>query len=189
MKIYEITASVRALLDSLSDIAVDDGSTDAEKSAAAKENQRIMDEFVVESKDLKDRIHWMVGYAKELKTEREAREAKIQKVVENILEPMNRANQRDLKKEDWLLATVKGAMTTVHLDKLKFDEFTVALQKMPQTAVIDNVDALPPEYLRTIPAVSASTAPDKKKILTDLKDGVVVVGASLSQDAYKLVVK
>jgi hypothetical protein len=45
--------------------------------------------------------------------------------------------------------------------------------------VIEDEKALPPEYLREIPPVPASTAPDKKKIADDMKAGVIVTGAKL----------
>ncbi len=44
---------------------------------------------------------------------------------------------------------------------------------------IADANALPAEYLREIPAVPASTAPDKKKLADDLKAGVIVDGARL----------
>lgn len=44
---------------------------------------------------------------------------------------------------------------------------------------IENADSLPPEYLREIPAVPASIAPDKKKLADDMKAGVIVQGAKL----------
>lgn len=45
--------------------------------------------------------------------------------------------------------------------------------------VIEDEAALPAEYLREIPPIPASTAPDKKKIADDMKAGVIVAGAKL----------
>lgn len=45
--------------------------------------------------------------------------------------------------------------------------------------VIEDESAIPPEYLREIPAVAASTAPDKKKLADDMKAGVIIAGAKL----------
>lgn len=45
--------------------------------------------------------------------------------------------------------------------------------------VIEDENAIPAEYLREIPAVAASTAPDKKKLADDMKAGVIVAGAKL----------
>jgi hypothetical protein len=45
--------------------------------------------------------------------------------------------------------------------------------------LIEDEKVLPPEYLREIPPVPASTAPDKKKLADDLKAGVIVTGAKL----------
>ena len=45
--------------------------------------------------------------------------------------------------------------------------------------LIEDEKAIPAQYLREIPAVAASTAPDKKKIADDMKAGVIVAGAKL----------
>jgi hypothetical protein len=45
--------------------------------------------------------------------------------------------------------------------------------------LIEDEKALPAEYLREIPAVPATSAPDKKKLADDMKAGVIVAGAKL----------
>jgi hypothetical protein len=49
----------------------------------------------------------------------------------------------------------------------------------PPKVEIEDAAKLPAEYLREIPAVAASTAPDKKKLADDMKQGVIVAGAKL----------
>lgn len=64
----------------------------------------------------------------------------------------------------------------------------LAVQANPARAEIEDAGALPPEYLREIPPVPASTAPDKKRILDDMKQGVIVPGARMVQ-GNRLVIK
>ena len=188
MKIFEISAVIRSLMESLSSYEEPaDEKAKAELEEAQKQAMGLLDEA---TGDLKTKVKAMTAYALELRTERESREARIDAIKRNILHPMELQNLRDQKKEQWLLETVQGALTSVsYTDPLKFEEFTVALQKMPLTAVIENPSSIPKDYLRVIPAVAESTAPDKKKILADLKDGVVIAGAKLSGISYKLVIK
>jgi hypothetical protein len=185
MKLYEITSVMRALLDTLSDnTPMSNSDEDRAEHAAA------LAAFEGTSDDFREKLRAMASYAIELKTEREARQAHMDLIVANVLEKMDKANKRDLAKEDWLLSAVHGAMNALNYTKpIVYETFTLALQKMPLTAVISNADALPKDYLRIVPAVAESSAPDKKKILTDLKDGIVITGAELSQPATKLVIK
>lgn len=56
---------------------------------------------------------------------------------------------------------------------------TLSTVPTPGKVEIADESALPAEYLREIPPVPASTAPDKKKIADDLKAGVIVPGVRL----------
>lgn len=56
---------------------------------------------------------------------------------------------------------------------------TLSTVPTPGRVEIADEAALPAEYLRTIPPVPASTAPDKQKIADDLKAGVVIEGVRL----------
>lgn len=189
MKFYEITSVMRALMDTLSDLPLNEEGKPLDKDAQA-EHDAALAAFESTTDDMRTKLRAYVAYALELRTEREARQATMDAIVNNVLDKMNKANQRDLKKEEWLLAHVHGSIQAVGLPvPIKFPEFTINMQKMPLTAEIANADAIPSEYLRIIPAVAESTAPDKKKILAHLKDGVVISGAALSQAAYKLVIK
>jgi len=188
LKLYEINSVMRALMDTLSDLPLNADGKPLDAAAQA-EHDAALAAFESTSNDLRTKLRAYVGYALELRVQREAREAAMDAIAKNVLQKMAAANERDLKKEAWLLGAVQGTMQSMAMAPIKCDEFTIALQKLPKTVVISNEDALPSEYLRTIPAVAESTAPDKKKILADLKEGVVIAGAELSQDAYKLAVK
>ncbi len=56
---------------------------------------------------------------------------------------------------------------------------TLSLVNNAPKVIIDDERILPLEYLREIPPVEASFAPDKKKIAADIKEGVVINGAHL----------
>lgn len=56
---------------------------------------------------------------------------------------------------------------------------TLSVVANPPKVEIEDQDKLPAEYLREIPPVPASTAPDKKKILDDAKQGVIVPGVKV----------
>ena len=56
---------------------------------------------------------------------------------------------------------------------------TLSIVPNQPKVVIEDENAIPPEYLREIPAVAASTTPDKKKLADDMKAGVIVAGAKL----------
>lgn len=189
MKIYEITAVMRALMDTLSDRPINEDGKPLDPESQAEHDAALV-AFEGATDDLRTKLRAYVAYALELRTEREGRQAMMDAIAANVLDKMDKANQRDLKKEEWLLAQVHGSIQATGLPMpLKFPEFAINMQKMPQTCEITNSESLPAEYLRTIPAVAESTAPDKKKILADLKEGVVIAGAALSQVAYKLTVK
>jgi hypothetical protein len=57
--------------------------------------------------------------------------------------------------------------------------FAISLYKKPSCAAIDDVDALPQEYMRQPPA--PPPMPDKKSILTALKAGQTIPGAHLEE--------
>jgi hypothetical protein len=184
-KLYEITSAMRALMDTLSDAPMN-GDTDEAKA----EHKLALAAFESTTDDLRQKLRAYTAYALELRVEREAREAHIAAIIANVIDKMHKANERDQKKENWLLEQVRTvSLATGMLTPMKFPEFTIALQKLPGSCVIKDEAALPTEYLRTVPAVAESRVPDKKKLLADLRDGLVIPGAALSEAQYALKVK
>lgn len=187
MKLYEITDALRAIIARLAETAAalddDPDCADAQRAHAEAEAA-----YEAVGGDLRDKLRAYCAYALELRVEREARQAKMDAIVGIVLEPMRRQNERDEKQETWLLDTVKAtiALHDVALP-LKYDEFRVALQKLPAKVGRIDADLLPDGYWRAPPAPPRE--PDKRAILDDLKEGVVVPGASLAPLAYKLVIK
>lgn len=70
-------------------------------------------------------------------------------------------------------------MTATNHKKAGGSHLTLSVVPTPGKVEVDPAAVLQPEYLREIPPVPASTAPDKKKIGDDLKAGVIIEGARL----------
>lgn len=70
-------------------------------------------------------------------------------------------------------------MTATNNKKAGGDFLKLSLVPTPGKVEVDPAAVLPAEYLREIPPVPASTAPDKKKLADDLKAGVIIEGARL----------
>ena len=74
------------------------------------------------------------------------------------------------------------AIDTVGLKKLERPTATLSLAKSPDKMVVINEESLPARYL----VEKTTIAPDKKALLADLKAGVVIVGAELSNGGVQL---
>ena len=184
MKLYEITAVMRSLLDTLSEAAL---STDEDSAEALAAHAAAQAAFDATTEELESKLRAYIAFALELKVEREARQAQMDIIVSTVLDKMRKQNERDQKKEEWLMAQVEGTILQWHIPMpLKFKEFTLKLQKQPPRCEIADSSAIPPEYIRVIPA---SQEPDKRAILADLKEGVIIPGVALAPAAFKLVVK
>jgi hypothetical protein len=186
MKLYEITDALRAIMGVLSEPAPPVEAGEA-YTTWLQQREAAQEAFDAAGGDLKHKLRAYVAFATELRVEREARAAKIDAIKANVIDKMLRQNERDAQKEEWLLSTARAVIDQFEVPMpLKFAEFTVALQKLPRCAEVVDPALLPAEYKRIVPEYSE---PDKRKILADLKEGVVIAGARLSAPACKLVVK
>lgn len=98
---------------------------------------------------------------KKLKEQREANAARLRDYILTIM----RAHG---------LEKVRGTTTS----------FTV-VKNPPSVAVVDEM-ALPVDYIRVVPE---TTAPDKRKLLEDMKAGKLVPGAALKDGGWRLQVR
>lgn len=80
------------------------------------------------------------------------------------------------RKRDWLNSYLLTGMQQAGIDKIECEYFRVALKNNPPKIVVDADASLPIEYVR-IPEMKPE--PDKKKLLEDMKQGVVIDGARL----------
>lgn len=185
MKLYEINDVMRALIDTISDIPLNEHG-----KAFSAEDQEMHDSAMLSFQDtserMTDKIRAVIAYSLELDTQIEARAAQIDAIENNVLSKLRKANDRDQKKAVWLRDYASGAIQINALPMpMKFSEFTVALQKNPQSVEIHNSEAIPDEYktLETVVKVS------KKMLGDDLKAGVIIPGAGLSPVSYRMTVK
>lgn len=80
------------------------------------------------------------------------------------------------RKRDWLNSYLLTGMQQAGIDKIECEYFRVALKNNPPKVVLSADAKLPIEYMR-MPEIKPE--PDKKAILDDLKQGVVIDGARL----------
>lgn len=187
MKLYEITDILRVLMDTLSEPPPPSEAPielHAAWLAARKDAQAAFD---ASGDDLKDKLRAYVAFALELRVQREARAAHIDAIQANVIDKMLRQNERDESKEAWLLQTAQSVIERFDVPTpLKYAEFTVKLQKLPARAEVLDEEIVPIEYCRVIPEHREA---DKKKLLADLKQGVIIPGVRLSTPASRLAIK
>ena len=77
-------------------------------------------------------------------------------------------------------------MDLLGIESIKGNTFAVRFRKLPPLVQIEDLDLIPAGYKRIIPQ---NIEPDKRKILEDLSNGLIVEGASLKTDRRKLEIK
>lgn len=178
MKLYEITAVMRALLDTLSDRPLIEGEADAEVAA---EHEQARAAFESATDDMDAKLRSIIAFSLELDAEVEARMAAIDR--------MQKANARDQKKAVWLRDYAQAAIQATRLPlPRRYTEFSLSLAKVPRTAEILDVAAIPAEYKTTI-YHDPETKVDKGAINKDARLGVVIPGTRLLPQTYRLSIK
>lgn len=100
-------------------------------------------------------------------------QAKALKDEEDRMRKRRQALENNSKR---LKAYAEDALRATGRDKVIGNTFTLALQKNPPSALIQDDKAIPAHYLiEQLPTI------DKKAILEDLKNGIFVEGAELQQ--------
>lgn len=175
MKLYEITAVMRALLDTVSDrplTADDDPDSEHTQALLAFESA---------AADMSAKLHSVIAFALELDADITARKAAIDRMV--------KANDRDEKKAIWLRDYAQSSIEASHMPMpQRYTEFTINLVKLPRTAEIVDPEQVPADY-KTQVVYDPEWKIDKKKINEDARDGVVIPGARLLPQAYRLAIK
>ena len=100
-------------------------------------------------------------------------------MVANIKARQDRFKRR----ADLLRATAFGIMDVIDEKRITLPDLTASIRNGVQSAVIVDEGTLANEYIRI------RREPDKAAILADLKRGVVVAGAQLSNGAPSLMIK
>ena len=156
--LYELSAAYRALSDRLSD-------TDMPPEAIA-------DTLDGEAGDLEDKVTNTAKVIQNMRAEAKA-------IREATMSMLARAEATD-KRADALATYLLSNMQLADMQKVKSPWFVVSLKTSKRT-IIDDESLIPDDYLREIPAVAASTAPDKALIKSAMQDGFVVPGAHIEQ--------
>ena len=159
--LYQLTASYRALLDTLAD-----GDHDATTIADTLEASGIVD-------DLQDKAQGYEYVARSLEAETPAMLAEIERLQARIASRAKSAQGL----RDALLTHMRGA----GLDKIESAMFTFSVRKNPPSVeVLDSAD-VPPIYWRTPEPKPPVAVLDKVAIKAELQAGREVRGAKLTQ--------
>ena len=107
-------------------------------------------------------------------------------LVASIAERMKSLTERKdrfARRAESLRGTVLAMMDAMEIQKHQAPEFTISVGKPRAGLLITDEAEIPEEYTRI------KREPDKKKILDDLKEGVVITGAILANGVPTLTVR
>lgn len=185
MKLFEITDLMRSILLALAEPLPDASDPGYDLALAERETAELA--LANTDIDLQAKLRAYVAVAQELRVEREARELEIERIERTVLARMRAACDRDAKKEAWLMATASHVIDQFDVAlPIRYREFTLARRKNPPSVRVLDPEAVPLEYTRVVPE---TREPDKKKLLAELKEGVVIPGVALAAPSYALVVR
>lgn len=97
--------------------------------------------------------------------------------IDERMKQMRERKERLKDTADSLLRQIANALEAEGMPSLRLPEATVSLKQVPPSVEITDEDAVPPSYWRVKPETREL---DKKALLEDLKQGVIVDGAMLS---------
>lgn len=86
---------------------------------------------------------------------------------------------------DALTDYLRTNMEATGIKKIECDLFTITLRSGSPVCIIEDESALPDAYV----TVKTTVAPDKRKILADLKDGADIPGAHIGMGKSSVVIK
>lgn len=101
-------------------------------------------------------------------------------LVESMKQAENKINARRKKLEDRIESIksyIKYSMDKLQIHRISSPYLNIQIKNNPPSVRIDNSDLIPPEYM--VEPEPQPMRPDKRKILEDLKQGVVIEGAEL----------
>lgn len=98
--------------------------------------------------------------------------------MDGAMSRMAERKRRIQAQSDRLRQYVIGCMVAAGINKIECPDFTMSVRDNPPKVVIDNEDEIPIQYCREPPT---RLVPDKKKILEEIKMGVVVDGCHVEQ--------
>ena len=163
--LYSLTADAQSRLYQLSQL-MEEG--EIEKSVLADTIESIQGE-------VQDKQLTVAAHIKNLESDIDALTAHVNTITARIA--------RKTKEVDALYAYLTDSMKRLQISRIDHSQFTLSFRQLPPKVVIEDVESIPREYLREVPA---RFEPDKAKLKLVLKNGKVP-GAKL-QAGEKLVI-
>lgn len=156
MRLFEINREYEQILDELYD---EDGVINPQALTRLEENQMTMEKKVIA----------ISSYIKNLESEQEA--------IEQAKKAMSLREKRLKEKVADLQGYLLNNMEQRGITQVKCPYFDIKIKKCPPSVNDDtlNMDLLPEEYKRT----KIEIKPDKVAMLRDMKEGIIIPGASL----------
>lgn len=159
MKLYDLTANVAAIYNRVLD-------DDADLAVLEDTLQSLEGAIEVKAEN-------MAKFVLMLNADADAIDSEIKRLQARKAARLNRAER--------IKAYLKNQLEFIGKDKVQTPLMTVAIRKNPPSLVIDDVAAIPTEYLTMIPA---RFEPTKELIKESLKAGNEVPGAHLEQGTH-----
>lgn len=153
MKLYELSSAYRPLVD-----ALDDETADAD----------FLDLVAQVEGELKEKAINIGKLVRNLDADAKA----IKEAAKAMTDRAKAAENRAGRLRQYLLHNMKLA----NIHSIECDYFVMKVRDNPESVVIDDASKLPAEYLRQPPP-----EPDKRAILADIKQGVVIEGARVER--------
>lgn len=136
-----------------------------------------MDQMELAEGDFQAKAEAMLSIATDLKSDIEKIDAEIKRL---------NARKSALKNNDQRLRDyLRDNMQATGITKITCPLFTVTLRNPSVAVVVDNMDALPDDYV----SVKTTIAPNKNDIKKAIKEGVEIPGARLEESKPSLLIK
>ncbi len=157
MKLYELTEQYREL-----------ANLDMDADTLADTLEGIEGEIQIKAENL-------MSVISNMKSDTDSIDAEIKRLQTRKKTIANR--------QDWLREYLRSNMEASGIDKITCPLFTITLRKPTQAVSVDDIDALPDEYIKTVRSA------DKVAIKRALKSDVDVPGCSLVDGKRGLMIK
>lgn len=155
--LYQLTTEYTALVEKLNDLDLD--------------KQTILDTLEGASGDLQTKAINFAMYIRNSESMAEQIKLAEQEMVARRKAIENRV--------DTLKSTLKDAMTATGLTEIACPYFVLKIKKNPPSVIIDDVAAIPSQFM--IAPLAPPPMPDKAKIKLAIQNGEVVEGAHIEQ--------
>jgi hypothetical protein len=106
-------------------------------------------------------------------------------VIDSEIARLNDLKKSMISQQNSLKEYLRLNMERTGIKKIQCDLFTITLRKGSQTAQINDESALPDEYV----TVKTTVSPDKRSILSSLKNGEDIPGAELATGKTSILIK